>query len=58
MSRTPASPAAPTEHRYEGVVAHIRQLIEAGTLRVGDRLPSVRQLATRQRLAVGTVLHA
>jgi DNA-binding transcriptional MocR family regulator len=44
--------------RYEVVVGHITAMIEGGTLRVGERLPSVRRLAAQMGYAVGTVLHA
>jgi DNA-binding transcriptional MocR family regulator len=43
---------------YEDVAAHVAQAISAGTLRPGDRLPSVRKLSQQQRVSVSTVLQA
>ncbi len=48
--------AAPT--RYEAVAAQLRRLIECGTFRVGDRLPSVRQLCRQMQVSVSTVIEA
>jgi len=36
----------------------IHELIRAGTLRAGDRVPSVRRLSSQQRVSVSTVLQA
>lgn len=55
--RTPAA----VEGSVEQVIAHIRELIEAGTLGPGDRLPAERELATRIGVSRPTVragLHA
>lgn len=53
---------APTEqgeaHLYDRVAAHIAELIARGTLRPGDRIPSVRRLSRQQRVSVATVLQA
>ncbi|MCC6558391.1 MAG: PLP-dependent aminotransferase family protein [Polyangiaceae bacterium] len=43
---------------YERVAAHIAGLIERGTLRPGDRIPSVRRLSGQQGVSVATVLQA
>jgi DNA-binding transcriptional MocR family regulator len=43
---------------YENVAAQIAQLIEGGTLRAGERVPSVRALSRQQRVSVSTVLQA
>ncbi|TKC99969.1 PLP-dependent aminotransferase family protein [Polyangium fumosum] len=43
---------------YERVAAHIEELIERGTLRPGDRIPSVRRLARQQGVSIATVLQA
>lgn len=44
--------------RYEHVAERIASLIDAGTLRVGDRIPSVRAMSQQLGVAIGTVLHA
>jgi DNA-binding transcriptional MocR family regulator len=43
---------------YEQVASRIAGMIESGTLRVGDRVPSVRMLSAQQRVSVSTVLQA
>lgn len=43
---------------YEQVVAHISALVRAGTLRPGDRLPSVRRLSVQRGVSIPTVLQA
>ena len=43
---------------FEQIRSQIAALIEAGTLRAGDRLPPVRQLAADLGIAVGTVNRA
>ena len=50
----PANPTPP----YEQVRRQLLDLVQAGTLRTGDRLPSLRQLAGDLGLAVGTVARA
>ena len=45
-------------YRYEQVATDITHLIESGTLRPGDRIPSVRQLSRQKRASVTTVLQA
>ncbi|WP_224244957.1 aminotransferase-like domain-containing protein [Hyalangium gracile] len=50
-----------TAHRaklYEQVAERIGDAISAGTLRPGERLPSVRELSTRERVSISTVLQA
>ncbi len=44
--------------RYEEVAGHIVDVIEGGTLRIGERLPSVRQMSCQQNVSITTVLHA
>ena len=44
--------------RYETVADSIGSLIEQGTLRPGDRVPSVRQLSRQQGVSITTVLQA
>ncbi|NBD07930.1 aminotransferase-like domain-containing protein [Corallococcus silvisoli] len=43
---------------YESVAERLRAAIAAGTLRPGERLPSVRRLSARERVSVSTVLQA
>lgn len=43
---------------YEQVAERLADAIAAGTLRPGDRLPSVRQLSLRERVSISTVLQA
>lgn len=43
---------------YERVAGHIAGLIERGTLRPGDRVPSVRSLSRQQGVSVATVVQA
>jgi DNA-binding transcriptional MocR family regulator len=43
---------------YHQLVEHIQALVRAGTLRAGDRVPSVRRLSQQQRVSVSTVLQA
>ncbi|WP_338873407.1 PLP-dependent aminotransferase family protein [Myxococcus stipitatus] len=43
---------------YEQVAERLEDAIAAGTLRAGDRLPSVRQLSLRERVSISTVLQA
>ena len=45
-------------YKYEQVAADITQLIESGTFRPGDRIPSVRQLSRQRKISVTTVLEA
>jgi len=43
---------------YHQLADQIHELIRAGTLRAGDRVPSVRRLSSQQRVSVSTVLQA
>ncbi|MGD2148187.1 MAG: PLP-dependent aminotransferase family protein [Anaerolineae bacterium] len=45
-------------YKYESIVYDLTQLIESGTFRPGDRIPSVRQMSKRRNVSVTTVLHA
>ncbi len=44
--------------RYEQLVTHLSGLIRDGTLRVGDRAPSVRQASRDHGVSPGTLIHA
>jgi DNA-binding transcriptional MocR family regulator len=50
--------ATPKSKLYEQVAERLTGAIAAGTLRPGERLPSVRELSTRERVSVSTVLQA
>ena len=52
-SREPAEAYA-----YDRVAEAIRELIRSGTLRPGDRVPSVRRMSRQWGVSVPTVLHA
>lgn len=43
---------------YHQLAEQIHELVRAGTLRAGDRVPSVRRLSNQQRVSVSTVLQA
>jgi DNA-binding transcriptional regulator YhcF (GntR family) len=43
---------------YERVAAEIGELIERGTYRPGDRIPSIRELAGQRRISINTALGA
>ncbi|MDD2736955.1 MAG: PLP-dependent aminotransferase family protein [Desulfuromonadaceae bacterium] len=43
---------------YEQVAGEIAALVEQGTFRAGDRLPSIRQLSTRFDVSINTVMQA
>jgi DNA-binding transcriptional MocR family regulator len=43
---------------YERVGGEIAALIDAGTYRVGDRLPSIRQLSSKLSVSINTVMQA
>ena len=45
-------------YKYERVAAEIAHLIESGTFRPGDGIPSVRQLSRQKKVSVTTVLQA
>lgn len=46
------------EYRYEKLAAELSGLIASGTLARGERLPSVRQLASDRKLAISTVVQS
>ncbi len=53
------SQAAPdAAYLYENLASDLAGLVAKGTLRPGDRLPSVRQLSLQRRVSVATVLQA
>ncbi len=46
------------QYKYEQLAGDLAHLIETGTFRPGDRIPSVRQLSRQYKLSVTTVLQA
>ncbi|RPH61012.1 MAG: GntR family transcriptional regulator, partial [Chloroflexi bacterium] len=44
--------------RYEQIANHIAQLIEGGTYRAGERIPSVRQMSKQRGVSISSVLQA
>ncbi|HEX8552835.1 MAG TPA: PLP-dependent aminotransferase family protein [Abditibacteriaceae bacterium] len=58
-TRTKLLSGAIVEQRlYESTARRITSMIEGGTLRVGDRVPSVRHFSVQQKVSVSTVLQA
>jgi DNA-binding transcriptional MocR family regulator len=49
---------AASRHLYEELAEDLGRLVSAGTLRAGDRLPSVRVLSEQRGVSVSTVLQA
>lgn len=47
-----------TSKLYEQIAEHIAGMIEAGTYRTGDRIPSVRKMSAQKKVSVTTVLQA
>jgi DNA-binding transcriptional MocR family regulator len=46
------------DHLYEKIAAEITGLIESGTFRPGERIPSVRKLSQQRQVSISTVLEA
>jgi DNA-binding transcriptional MocR family regulator len=55
-SDRPAPPVA--QFAYEQLIAEVIGLIEGGTLRPGDRMPSVRRMSEQRDVSIPTVLEA
>jgi DNA-binding transcriptional MocR family regulator len=45
-------------HLYESLAARMAEAIQAGALKVGDRLPSVRRVSTQHRVSIATAVQA
>ncbi len=54
----PTQPANAPRHLYEDLAEDLSALVAKGTLRPGDRLPSVRVLSEQRGVSVSTVLQA
>jgi DNA-binding transcriptional MocR family regulator len=52
------SPSKKQSFRYEEVADQVMQLIEQGTYRPGDRIPSVRQMSLQKGISISSVLQA
>ncbi len=53
-----AASSSPQEHLYEVLAQDLTSLVARGTLRPGDRMPSVRALSDQRGVSVSTVLQA
>lgn len=53
-----APPEREQDHLYQQVAWQITQLIQSGTLRPGDRVPSVRKLMRQKSVSAATVVQA
>src|SRR5437868_14121932 len=51
-------PAAQTHPLYVQIANSLTHLMERGTLRAGDRVPSLRQLSRQRRVSLSTALQA
>ena len=49
---------AETSHRYEEVAHFITTLVDTGTLAVGARAPSLREICRQRRISLSTALQA
>src|SRR5205809_1039383 len=62
MTQDLASPAAlqsdGAESLYQRVALRISELVERGTLRAGERVPSVRRCSRLQNVSIATVMQA
>jgi GntR family transcriptional repressor for pyruvate dehydrogenase complex len=58
MLEPPTAPALNRERLYEQVADYIEGLVEAGELRLGDRLPPERELAETLRVGRGVIREA
>ncbi len=54
----PLSVPSTVSFAYERIIADVQQLIGAGTLRPGDRVPSVRRMSAQRGVSIPTVLQA
>ncbi len=52
------TPSAEKPLLYEELAAQLRGMIGNGTLRAGERIPSVRRMARQRRVSISTVLQA
>ena len=55
---TVSAPASSQGFLYDQVIGHVRQLVDKGTLKPGDRAPSLRALSRQLRVSISTVSQA
>ncbi|MFI4875919.1 MAG: PLP-dependent aminotransferase family protein [Blastopirellula sp. JB062] len=59
MPDSATTPESSDQQRlYDQVAGHVARLIEQGTLRPGDRIPSVRRMRGQMSVSLSTVTHA
>src|SRR4029450_9157847 len=58
MSESTMAACAVSPHLYEQLGEQITRLIEMGTLRPGERVPSVRRLSAQHQVSISTVTQA
>jgi DNA-binding transcriptional MocR family regulator len=56
--RTDATPEQGRKLLYEEIAARISGMIDDGTYRAGDRIPSIRELSQKMRVSANTVMEA
>ena len=44
--------------KYEKIADHVRSLLDSGSLRVGDKLPSIRELKSKMGVSASTIVEA
>jgi len=55
---TVSAPASSQGFLYDQVIGHVRQLVDKGTLKPGDRAPSLRALSRQLRVSISTISQA
>ena len=58
MSKQKPENSPASGYRYETLARQITQLIQQGTFRPGERIPSVRQMSKQQAVSISTVMQA
>lgn len=58
MKANSETESTPAGHLYETVAQRITSLIERGTLRSGERIPSVRKMSRQQQVSIATAIQA
>ncbi len=58
MKANPALTEPVGEHLYQSLAYRLAALIECGTLRSGDRIPSVRRVSQQEKVSIATALQA
>jgi len=55
---SPTATIQEDKKQYERVADHVRTLIDSGTLKPGDKIPSVRRMSSQRKVSITTVLEA